>query len=141
MRVIPADHPGRLPDGGRHNLGLRRGGCEQLGVDLDAVLLPLAPHLRRRAPYHRDGAAPARGLDVAEEEAHDLLGLGGEGVGEAGEPHLLADLDLGQRHRRPPRPPPPGVSGRATRVKHKNTRDQSLQVLHIKLPVASTRSA
>lgn len=41
-------------------------------------------------------------LDVAEEEAHDLLGLGGERVGEAGEPHLLADPDLRQRHLRRP---------------------------------------
>lgn len=94
VRVVPADDPCSPPDGGRHYLGLRRRGGEQLGVDLDAVLLPLAPHLRRRAPYLRGGAAPARGLDVAEEEAHDLLGLGGEGVGEAGEPHLVADPDL-----------------------------------------------
>lgn len=40
--------------------------------------------------------------DVAEEEAHDLLGLRGERVGEAGEPHLLADPDLRQRHLRRP---------------------------------------
>jgi hypothetical protein len=43
-------------------------------------------------------------------------------VGEAGEPHLLADPDLLQRHlRRPPPPPPPppigGVSGRRTRCR------------------------
>ena len=45
-------------------LGLRRRGGEQLGVDLDAVLLPLAPHLRRRPPYHGGRAAPARRLRV-----------------------------------------------------------------------------
>lgn len=52
----------------------------------------------------------ATDLDVAEEEAHDLLGLGGEGMGEAREPHLLADLHRGQRHlrRRRPRSPPIG---------------------------------
>lgn len=102
VRVVPADHPGRLPNSGRHFLGLLGRVGEQRGVDLDAVLLPLAPHLRQRAPYHRGGAAPAGGLDVAEEEAHDLLGLGGEGVGEACEPHLLAEPDLRQRHLRRP---------------------------------------
>lgn len=52
----------------------------------------------------------AADLDIAEEEAHDLLGLGGEGVGEACEPHLLADLHRGQRHlrRRRQRWPPIG---------------------------------
>ena len=45
-------------------LGLRRRGGEQLGVDLDAVLLPLAPHLRRRPPYHGGRSAPARRLRV-----------------------------------------------------------------------------
>jgi len=110
VRVVPSDHPRSFLDGGRHFLGLRRRGGEQLGVDLDAVLLPLAPHLRRRPPYHGGRAAPARRLDVAEEEAHDLLGLGGEGVGEACEPHLLAYLHRGQRHlrRRRPRSPPIG---------------------------------
>lgn len=37
-------------------LGLRGCGGEKLGVDLDAVLLPLAPHLRRRPPYQGGGA-------------------------------------------------------------------------------------
>jgi len=51
-------------------LGLRRRGGEQLGVDLDAVLLPLAPHLRRRPPYHGGRAAPARRLQVSKRN-HD----------------------------------------------------------------------
>lgn len=37
-------------------LGLRGCGGEKLGVELDAVLLPLAPHLRRRSPYKGGGA-------------------------------------------------------------------------------------
>jgi hypothetical protein len=49
-------------------LGLRRRGGEQLGVDLDAVLLPLAPHLRRRPPYHGGRAAPARRLQVGKQK-------------------------------------------------------------------------
>jgi hypothetical protein len=43
-------------------LGLRRRGGKQLGVDLNAILFPFAPHLRRRPPYHGGHAAPARGL-------------------------------------------------------------------------------
>jgi hypothetical protein len=34
---------------------LRGCGGEKLGVELDAVLLPLAPHLRRRPPYQGCG--------------------------------------------------------------------------------------
>jgi hypothetical protein len=43
-------------------LGLSRRGDKQLGVDLNAILFPFAPHLRRRPPYHGGHAAPARGL-------------------------------------------------------------------------------
>lgn len=54
--------------GGKGYLGLRRSGGEQLGVDLDAVLLPLAPHLRRRPPYDSGRAALARRLQVGQQE-------------------------------------------------------------------------
>jgi hypothetical protein len=46
----------RKTDHKKGYLGLRGCGGEKLRVDLDAVLLPLAPHLRRRSPYKGGGA-------------------------------------------------------------------------------------
>ncbi|BAS95140.1 Os05g0542666, partial [Oryza sativa Japonica Group] len=122
VRVVPSNHPRFLADGGRQAdisacavaAASSSGLTSTLSFFRSHLICGDAPHIRANGERGEAGD-----LDVAEEEAHDLLRLGGEGVGEAGEPHLLPDPDLRQRHLlRPPascrrrRRRSGGVSGR-----------------------------